>query len=113
MVNLAAVRRLALALPEAEETTSYGTPAFKVRGKLFARLREEGDILVVKCDLNEREALIQSEPETYFVTPHYQNYPYVLVRMNEIDLGALREVLTDAWRIAAPKRLVFNFDLQD
>ncbi len=112
MVNLAAVRRLALALPEAEETTSYGTPAFKVRGKLFARLREEGDILVVKCDLNEREALIQSEPETYFVTPHYQNYPYVLVRMKEIDLEALREVLTDAWRIAAPKRLVFNFDLQ-
>ncbi len=112
MVNLAAVRRLALALPEAEETTSYGTPAFKVRGKLFARLREEGDILVVKCDLNEREALIQSEPDTYFVTPHYQNYPYVLVRMKEIDLEALREVLADAWRIAAPKRLVFNFDLQ-
>lgn len=112
MVNLAAVRRLALALPEAEETTSYGTPAFKVRGKLFARLREEGDILVVKCDLNEREALTQSEPDTYFVTPHYQNYPYVLVRMKEIDLEPLRELLTDAWRIAAPKRLVFNFDLQ-
>lgn len=112
MVTLAAIRRIALALPEAEETTSYGTPAFKVRDKLFARLREEGDILVVKCDMDEREALIQSEPDTYFVTPHYQNYPYILVRMKEIDLEALREVLTDAWRIAAPKRLVFNFDLQ-
>jgi hypothetical protein len=112
MVTLAAVRRLALTLPEAEETTSYGTPAFKVRGKLFARVREEGDILVVKCDLNEREALIQSEPDTYFVTSHYQNYPYILVRMSEIDLEPLRELLTDAWRIAAPKRLVFNFDLQ-
>src|SRR5918992_1371607 len=100
MVNLAAVRRLALALPEAEETTSYGTPAFKVRDKLFARLREEGDILVVRCDLNERETLIQSEPQTYFVRPHYQNYPYVLVRMSEIDLEALRELLTDAWRVA-------------
>jgi hypothetical protein len=112
MVTFAAVRRLALALPEAEESISYGAPAFKVRGKLFARLRKEGDILVVKCDLAEREALIQSEPETYFITPHYQNYPYLLVRMNEVDLEALRELLTDAWRITAPSRLVFTFDAQ-
>jgi hypothetical protein len=110
MVTLAAVRRIALALPEAEETTSYGTPAFKVRGNLFVRLRPEGDILVVKTDMAEREALTQSEPEKFFITPHYQNYPYLLVRMNEVDLEELRELITEAWRLAAPKRLVFNFD---
>lgn len=67
-------------LPAVEESTSYGTPAFKVRKKLFARLREEGDILVVKVDRDERAALIESEPEIYFTTPHYENYGYVLVR---------------------------------
>jgi hypothetical protein len=63
MVSLEVVRELALELPETEETTSYGTPAFKVRKKLFARLREEGDVLVVKVERDERAALIESEPD--------------------------------------------------
>jgi hypothetical protein len=60
------VRALAVDLPGADEATSYGTSAFKVRKKLFARLREEGDVLVVRVDRDERAALIESEPEVYF-----------------------------------------------
>jgi hypothetical protein len=105
LVGIDVVRELALQLPEVEETTSYGTPAFKVRGKMFARLREEGDILVVKVDRDERAALIESEPEVYFVTPHYENYGYVLIRLPAVEREELREILTDSWRMAAPKRL--------
>lgn len=65
MVSLEVLRELALELPETEETTSYGTPAFKVRKKLFARMREEGDVLVVKVERDERAALIESEPDVF------------------------------------------------
>jgi len=99
------VRTLAVDLPGAEEATSYGTPALKVRKKLFARLREEGDVLVVRVDRDERGALIESEPDVYFVTPHYENYGYVLVRLEVVERDHLREILTDAWWLAAPKKL--------
>lgn len=99
------IRTFALALPESEEGTCYGTPAFKVRGKLFARLRDEGDVLAVKVDPAFRDALIRSRPETYFITPHYEHSPYVLVRLGTADSEELSDLLADAWRLAAPKRL--------
>jgi len=105
MVTFDTVRRLALALPEAAEGTSYGTPAFKVRGKLFARLREEGDVLVVKAAIGHRETLIAARPEIYFVTPHYQDHPYVLVRLPVAEEAALADLLADAWAMVAPTRL--------
>jgi len=113
MVTFAAVQELALALPEAEQGTSYGTPAFKVRGTLFARLREEGDVLVVKVDIDYREALTRSEPDTYFITPHYEKYPYVLVRLTNVEIEDLRELLTNAWRMSAPKRLAARFEASE
>ncbi|MGH2749400.1 MAG: MmcQ/YjbR family DNA-binding protein [Actinomycetota bacterium] len=111
MVPFDVVRELALELPETEETTSYGTPAFKVRKKLFARLREEGDVLVVKVERDERAALIESEPDVYFFTPHYENYGFVLVRLDAVDRDELREILTDSWRLAAPRK--FHVELAD
>lgn len=112
MVTFAAVQELALALPEAGQSTSYGTPAFKVRGTLFARLREQ-DVLVVKVDIDYREALTRSEPDTYFITPHYEKYPYVLVRLTNVEIEDLRELLTDAWRMSAPKRLAARFEASE
>jgi hypothetical protein len=106
MVTVATVRTLALALPGCEEGTSFGTLAFKVGGRLFARLREEGDVLVVKAGSGHREALIQSRPDVYHVTPHYLNYPYVLVRLATVDEVELDDLLADAWSMVAPKRLV-------
>ena len=93
------VRELVAELPGAEEGTSYGTPAFKVRGKLFARLREDGETLVVFTDWDEREALTQSEPETFFITPHYENHPMVLIRLPKVDGTELSELLTESWRL--------------
>lgn len=111
-MNWDEVRELGLALPETEASTSYGTPALKVRGKGFARLRESGGVLVVKVDFEERLALLHAEPDTFFVTPHYQDYPCVLVRLPSVDPVELHELLVEAWRMTAPKRLVAAYDAE-
>ncbi|MCY1077123.1 MmcQ/YjbR family DNA-binding protein [Archangium lansingense] len=106
------VRQLALELPGIEEGTSYGTPAFKVRGKLVARLREDGETLVVKIDFSDRDLLMQADPDTFFVTDHYVGYPMMLVRLSSVRREQLRILLEDAWRGEAPKRLVSAHDAE-
>ncbi len=105
-VTFETVRQLALALPEVEEGTSYGTPAFKVKKKLIARLREDGDSLVVKIDLLKRDILMNAEPETFYITDHYRDYPWILVRLSNVRREVLRDLLEQAWRLEAPSRLV-------
>jgi len=105
-VTFAAVRKLALALPGVEEGTSYRTPAFKVRGKLIARLREDGETLVVKVGFELRDFLMNADPETFYITDHYRGYPAVLVRLPLVDRARLREVLEEAWKHSAPKTLL-------
>jgi hypothetical protein len=99
-------RRLLLALPEVEEGTGYGRPAWRVRGKFFAGLRDEGTIAVLKVDRGEKQLLMEAEPEIFFETPHYEGWGYFLVRLAAIPEDELAEVVEDAWRLAAPKRLV-------
>jgi hypothetical protein len=109
-VTFEMVRMLALALPKAEEGTSYGTPAFRVGGTLFVRLHEDGESLVIKIDKNERSMRIKAEPETFYITDHYLNYPWILVRLASVDANDLRDLLEEAWRLSAPKRLVSTYD---
>ena len=106
MADAERFRRLALSLPEVEEGTSFGTPSWKVRGKFFARLRDGETVAVVKVDKGEKQLLMEAEPEIFFETPHYEGYGYFLVRLAAIDDDELAEVVEDAWRLAAPKRLV-------
>src|SRR5262249_41426823 len=96
------VREIAATLPGAEESTSYGTPAFKVKGKLFARLREDGDSLVVRVEFEEREEIMQADPEKFFITDHYLNYPYMLVRLSRVRPDQLRDLLVRSWQLVAP-----------
>ena len=103
-------RTIALGFPGTEEATSYGTPAFRVRGKLFARFHQDGESLVVRADLDEREVLVQADPRSFFVTDHYRDHPWVLVRLGSVSRTLLIEVLEQAWRQRAPKRLVRAFD---
>ena len=113
MVTEDDVRRVALSLPATTEKPSYGTPGFRVKDKLFARIREEGDVLVVWVeDLGEKEALIAAEPKKFFTTPHYDGHPTVLVRFRAVGVKELRELLTDSWRRRAPKGLVTAFDAE-
>jgi hypothetical protein len=98
-------------LPGVEVTTSYGTPALKVRDKLICRLRTNPDALVIRViDLEDRDALVRGKPAVFFITPHYQEYPYVLVRLEEVDPVELGELVEDAWRTHAPKRLQAELD---
>jgi hypothetical protein len=90
-VPWATVREVALALPGTEESTSYRTPAMKVGGKLIARLKEDGETLVVPMPIADRDVRT-AEPDVFSVTDHYRPWPYVLVRLGKItrtDLGEL------------------------
>jgi hypothetical protein len=101
------VRRVALALPGTTERPSYGTPGFRVKDKLFARLHEEPGVLVLWCaDEHEKAALIAERPQAFFSTPHYDGHALVLVRLAEVSVAELAELVTDAWRVRAPVRLV-------
>ena len=109
MVTEDDVRRVALSLPATSEKPSYGTPGFRVKDRLFARLREEGDALVLVvwvADEGEKQGLVSSEPEKFFTTPHYDGHPIVLVRFDGVDIEELRELLTDSWRLRAPKKVL-------
>jgi hypothetical protein len=102
------------ALPEVEESTSYGTPALKVRGKLVCRMKEDGESLAVKViDLEDKEALLQAEPDVLFTTPHYDGYAFVLVRLDAVERRLLAELIEDSWRCAAPKRLLAAHEADD
>jgi hypothetical protein len=105
-VSFAEASRLARTLPGVSESTSYGTPALKVEGKLFARLKEDGETLVLKMDVVSREFLLRAEPELFYLTDHYRDYPWILLRLPRVTVDRLAELLEDAWRLAAPRRLV-------
>ncbi len=108
-VTMETVRHLALALPGVEEGTSYGTPAFRVRGRFLARLHEDGVTLVIRTDEAERLVRMLADPETFYMTPHYAGSQMLLVRLVTVDPEDLRDLLVQAWRSQAPKRLTALF----
>ena len=108
------VRRIALSLPETTEKPWYNTPGFRVKDKGFLRIRSEaeGGLVVFMADLEEKEALLASDPDKFFTTPHYDGYPAVLVNLPAVDVDGLRELITDSWRVKAPKRVLKAFEDQ-
>lgn len=109
-LTFAKVAALARALPDVVVTTSYGTDSLKVKDKMLARIWEDGTTLVLRVSIVVRDHLIASEPDRFFLTDHYRNYPYVLVRLGAISAGELTPLLEEAWRQVAPKRAVAAFD---
>ena len=108
------VRRIALSLPETAEKPWFNTPGFRVKDKGFLRIRSEaeGGLVVFVADLGEKDALLASDPSKFFTIPHYDGYPAVLVDLAAIDVDELRELITDSWRLKAPKRVLKAFDEQ-
>jgi hypothetical protein len=101
---------LVLKLPCTEESTSYGTPAIKVKGKLLSRLRTEAEgALALRCDFLDRQILLQADSDSFFLTDHYRDYPWILVRLDKISTAALADVVLRAWRIVAPKKVVSGY----
>jgi hypothetical protein len=102
---------IARRFPGVEVETSYGTPAFKVKGKFMARLRSEAEgWLAIRCELLEREMLLQAAPRVFHITDHYVNYPMILVDLDEIRRDALEDCIEKAWRMTASKKAIRDFD---
>jgi hypothetical protein len=101
------VRRLALALPGVEDGTSYGTPALKEHGKLLCRLKEDETTLVLLgVEFDERDMLIESQPEVFFITDHYRGWPSVLAHLPKAKKALIAPLLERRWRAIAPKILL-------
>ena len=99
-LNFRKALKIAETLGDVEESTSYGTPAIKLRGKLVARLKEDGDSLVVGTTFEERAEMMADDPETYYITDHYLKAPWVLVRLSKVHPDALRDLLARALKLA-------------
>src|SRR5882757_4548138 len=95
-LTLSTIRRVASALPGLQEGTSYGTPAWRHKGRLLARLHQDGGSLMLKVGFEVREHLVRADPETFFVTEHYRNYPSVLARLDQLSAADLRKLLVRA-----------------
>ena len=104
------VRKLALSLPEAEERETWGTATFRVRNKIFVMFGEGGKEVWVKCTHDEQRALIATDPDTFSFPPYVGPSGWVGIRFAGVDAGEMRELVTEAWRMTAPKRLVKTFD---
>ena len=95
--GLTRVRAIAMKLPDVEEGTTFGFPAFKVRGKVFAWFPKKKEVedgsLGVRISILEREYRIKAEPAIFYVTPHYKDYPSVLARVGQMSQAQLRELL--------------------
>jgi hypothetical protein len=100
-LSLAAIRRVAGALPDVEEGTSYGTPAWRQRGRLLARLHQDGESIVLKVGNATRDHLLEADPRTFFVTDHYRGYPTVLARLDRLSALDLQKLLV---RVIETKR---------
>jgi len=124
MATLEDVRRIALSLPEVTQTE--GEYAFRVRDKGFCwerplrkrdvadleQLGEEvpaGDFLGVRVPREEKDELLASAPDVFFTIPHFNGYPALLVKLANVEVDELTEIITDAWLVQAPKRLAKEF----
>src|SRR3978361_1882468 len=105
------LRKFALAWPEVEDGSSYGTPALKVRKKMLARLKEDGDSLVMPgVPQDEREMLVESQPKIFYFTDHYKDYPMVLIRLSKAKRATVEPFLLRQWRALASKAAIKAFD---
>jgi hypothetical protein len=107
-VRFAEFEQMALAYPGVEARSSYGTPGLYLRKKFMARLRNEDlDTLVLKPVYDdEQRFLMETQPDVFFLTPHYVGYPTVLIRLSKVDRAQLEELVEQAWRrLATPKLL--------
>lgn len=102
------VEAIGRTLPDVEVTTTWGKPALKVCGRMFVCVAShksaEPDTLVVMMDFADRDALIEEEPDTYYLKDHYVGYPCVLVRLSRVHPDALRDLVTCAHRYVSDKQ---------
>ena len=110
MVSFEDLRAMVLAWPETEETTSWDSRSFKVNGKVILYWNAAHDCPVFKVALEERDFLIEADPDTFFTTDHHRPWPLVLARPDRLDPGWARANIARTWRAQAKKRTLKAFD---
>jgi hypothetical protein len=108
-MDVADLRSLALALPEAEQHDHFGRPSFRVRGKIFATVHEDGRGANLKLPRHEHEALVGARPDV-FGTVTWGQLVRTSVVLAAVEPGELAELIEEAWRTVAPQRVVAAFD---
>src|SRR5438105_9756313 len=110
-IGFAALKRKLLTWPGVEQGTSYGAPAIKAFGKFLTRLKEDGDsIVIIGVNFDEREMLMETQAEVFYITDHYKNFPSVLMRLSQADAAAVEAMLRRRWRQVAPKKVLAQLD---
>jgi hypothetical protein len=109
-MRAATVRSFAMSLPEAEERETWGNATFRVRSKIFTMFDEQERRLWVKSVFDEQQALIAMNPDAFFVPSYVGSKGWVGVVVTRAERGEVQELITEAWRLTAPKRLVASFD---
>jgi hypothetical protein len=109
-IRAATVRAFALGLPGTEERETWETATFRVRGKIFCMFSEHERHLWIKATMDEQQALVSMDPAGFFVPPYVGPSGWVGAILAKADGGEVRELLTEAWRMTAPKRDVTTFD---
>ncbi|MBD0688675.1 MmcQ/YjbR family DNA-binding protein [Streptomyces sp. CBMA123] len=110
MVTFDEFRAMALALPEAAQEPTWGIETLRVRGKVFAMGSPEGDSITLKASREDQAELIAAEPEVFSFARYVGRHGWVSVRLDLVDPAELDDLVTEAWRRTAPKRLVAGFD---
>ena len=112
MVTWEDVRTIALGLPGAYEHASHGgNPSWRTKPRMFAWIRDDPEALVVWVESEEdKRALVAAEPRKFSTTPHYDGYAIVLVDLAVVDTAEVEELITESWRLRAPKRDVKEWD---
>ncbi len=105
MITAEQLRQIALSLPEAEERETWGEATFRVREKIFVMLSSSGATAGVKASLEDQSALIAMNPETFAIAAYTGRFGWVTVQLASVDPGQMRELVVEAWRRSAPKRL--------
>jgi hypothetical protein len=110
-MTFADVEKVLLPLEGITDATAYGAPCFKLNGRIFACVainkQAEPNSLMIRLPIDQRDALIEEAPDVYYLKPHYEPWPCVLVRLRKVHRDALRDLLTGAWRVesaATPRR---------
>src|SRR5918998_4843335 len=105
-----AARGLALSFPEAEEKETWGHPTFRVRDRMFMAMASDGRTVTVKATRDAQAALVGSEPETFSVPAYVGQHGWIGIRLERVDAEEAGELLDEAWRATAPKRVVRAYD---
>jgi hypothetical protein len=110
MITADELRQVVRSLPEAEERETWGHPTFRVRDRMFAAMSDDGQQASVKATRQEQAALVSAAPETFGIPAYVGRHGWVSIQLATVDPAELRELIVEAWRQTAPKRLVAAYD---